>query len=100
MESGDGRRGGGGVTWHGVFLRVPPRRVFWRGGCLHADDAISPPACQSQAARVPLPPPGQSLSECDCGSPWPSGSSLGDQGTAKPVKETASCHSHFSFTLG
>lgn len=28
MESGDGGRGGGGVTWHGMFLRVPQRRVF------------------------------------------------------------------------
>lgn len=27
MESRDGRVGGG-VTWHGMFLRVAPRRVF------------------------------------------------------------------------
>ena len=42
--------------WVGTacFLWVPPSHVFGNGGCLHADDAISPPACQSQAARVPL----------------------------------------------
>lgn len=35
------------------------------GGSLHAGDAIPPAGCQSLAARVPLPLPDWSLSECD-----------------------------------
>lgn len=49
---GESRGGGGGVTWHGMFFAGSTEACFWRGGCLHADDAISPPACQSQAACV------------------------------------------------
>jgi len=82
------------------FFAGSTEACFWHGGCLHADDAISPPAYQAQAACVPLPLRGRLLSECDCGSPWPSGSALGVQGTTKPVTETASCHSHFSLTPG
>lgn len=37
------------------------------GGSLHAGDAIPSAGCQSQAARVPLPLPDWSLSECDRG---------------------------------
>lgn len=40
---------------------------FQLGGSLHAGDAIPPAGCQSQAARVPLPLPDWSLSECDRG---------------------------------
>lgn len=37
------RRAGtvGGVTWHGMFFAGYAEACFWRGGCLHADDAIS-----------------------------------------------------------
>lgn len=78
------------------FFSSSTQACFWRGGCLHADDAICLPPRQSQAARVSPSPLRSSLSECDCSFPRPSRFSLGDQGTTKPVTETASCHSHFS----
>lgn len=76
----------GGVTWHCMFSAGSTEACFQLGGSLHASDAISPAACQSQAARVPLPLPDWSLSECDRGSQWACKSSSGNPATAKPVR--------------